>query len=147
MNGETDIEPDRPGDDQDAEASERRIYRNTYIVIALAIAVSLVFASWPMVAGIAIGSVLCVFNERWLRVSVGAILGTGPRSPSGSVARWRVSKFLLRYAVIGTVVGLAFWSRKVDLIGFGIGFASFVWAAMMEAGYQLYLTFKPKTES
>lgn len=144
MNGEIEIESVRPGDEQDAEASERRIYRNTYIVMALAIVVSLVFAPWPMVAGIVIGSALCVFNERWLRSSVGAILGTSPRSPSGTVARWRVSKFLLRYAVIGTVGGVAFWSGKVDLIGFGIGFASFVWAAMMEAGYQLYLTFKPK---
>ena len=142
MNGET--EPPITGNHEDAETSERRIYRNTYIVIALAIVVSLALSSWRMAAGVAIGGVLCLFNERWLRAGVGALLGVGAQNPNGAVPRWTVSKFLLRYAVTGAVILAAAWSRWIDLIGFAIGFASFVWSVMIEAGYQLYLGFKPK---
>lgn len=142
MRGKT--EPDRLGDREGAEASERRIQRNTYIVIVLAILAGLTFSGWRMATGIAVGGLLSLFNQRWLRSSVASILGNAASNADGAVPRWTVTKFLLRYAVIGTVAGAALWSRKIDLIGFGIGIGSVVWAVMVEAGYQVYLTFRPK---
>lgn len=142
MKGQT--EPDELRDREGAEASERRIHRNTYVVIALAILAGLILSGWRMALGITIGGLLSLLNQRWLRSSVAGILGSAAITADGAVPRWTVAKFLLRYAVIGTVAGAALWSRKVDLIGFGIGIASIVWAVMAEAGYQAYLTFRPK---
>jgi hypothetical protein len=129
----------------DAEASLQRIHRMTYVVIAVAIVAGFVLAGWQMAAGMALGGALSLFNERWLRASIGAIFGTVTQTQTGTVPRWTLSKFLLRYAVIAVVTGLALWSRKIDLIGFAIGFASFVLAVMIEAAYQGYLTFKLKS--
>lgn len=144
MNGES--EPDRLGDRADAEASERRIHRNTYFVIALAILAGVILSDLKMVGGIAVGGVLSILNQRWLRSSVSAILGIAASTSAGAIPRWTVTKFLLRYAVIGTAAGAALWSRRIDLLGFAVGIASVVWAVMIEAGYQVYLTFKPKGE-
>ncbi|MEP7273185.1 MAG: ATP synthase subunit I [Acidobacteriota bacterium] len=138
-------EPDKVGDRAEAEASEHRIHRNTYLVIALAMLAGVALSNWKMVAGIAVGGVLSILNQRWLRSSVVAILGIAAGHATGAIPRWTVTKFLLRYAVIGTAAGAALWSRKIDLIGFGIGIASIVWAVMIEAGYQVYLTFKPRS--
>lgn len=132
------------GDRLEAEASERRIHRNTYFVIALALLAGLVLSNGQMVAGIAIGGALALFNQRWLRASVTAILGIAANNATGAVPNWTVAKFLLRYGVIAIVAGAAIWSGKVNLIGFAIGIGSVVWAVMAEAGYQVYLTFKPK---
>lgn len=144
MNAE--FEPAHLGAHADGEASDRRMHRNTYIVIAVAILLGLIGFGWQMAAGIAVGGTLSILNQRWLRSSVAAILGTAAQNKSGKVPRWTVSKFLLRYAVIGAVAGLALWSRKLDLIGFGIGLASFVWSVMIEAGYQAYLSLRFKDQ-
>ena len=133
------------GDREGAEASERRIQRNTYLVIALTILAGLILSGWRMAAGILVGGVLCLLNQRWLSSSVTSILGLAAANSSGAVPRWTVTKFLLRYAVIGTLAGAVLWSRKVDLIGFAIGIAAVVWAVMIEAGYQVYLTFRTRS--
>ena len=130
-----------PGDREGAEASERRIHRNTYLVIGFATLVGLTFPGWRMAASILLGGALCLLNQRWLSSSVASILGAAASTSGGAVPRWTVTKFLLRYAVIGTVAGAALWSRKVDLIGFGVGIAAVVWAVMIEAAYQIFLTF------
>ena len=133
------------GDREGAEASERRIHRNTYLVIALTILAGLTLSGWRMAAGIFVGGILCLLNQRWLSSSVASILGLAASDSNGAVPRWTVTKFLLRYAVIGTLAGAVLWSRKVDLIGFAIGIAAVVWAVMIEAGYQVYLTFRTRS--
>ena len=131
-----------PGDREGAEASERRIHRNTYFVIALTILIGSTLSGKRMAASILVGGLLCLLNQRWLSASVTTILGAAASTTSGTVPRWTVTKFILRYAVIGTIAGAALWSRKVDLIGFGVGIAAIVWAVMIEAGYQIFLTFR-----
>lgn len=128
--------------DTEPADSEQRFRRNTYIVVALLVIISLFFARWQMTAGILLGGLLSIFNERWLWASTGAILAvaaaTGnPRPPHGTM-----SKFLLRYLVIAVVAGLAFWSSYFDLLGIAIGLAAFAGAVMLEAGRQLILTFR-----
>ena len=122
--------------------SERRFRRNTYIVIALSIIAGLAGSGGRMALGMALGGALSIFNEQGLRASVGAILGTAAESRDKRVPRWTATKFILRYFVIALVAGVAVWSGYFNLLGIGIGLASFVGAVMIEAGYQIYLTFK-----
>ena len=131
-------------DREAAEASERRIHRNTWFVIVLTVLAGLTLSGWRMAASILVGGLLCLLNQRWLSSSVASILGLAAAHADGAVPRWTVTKFILRYAVIGTVAGVALWSRRVDLIGFAIGIAAVVWAVMIEAGYQIFLTFRNK---
>lgn len=139
MNGEMGPSKDEPIPPA-PEASLRRIHRNTYAVILLATLAGLLGSGGRMVAGIILGGALSIFNERWLRASTGAILGTA--AESGRVPRGAAAKFILRYAVIAVVAGIALWSGYFKPLGIGIGLASFVGAVMIEAGYQGYLTFK-----
>ena len=126
----------------DLVASERRWRRNTYIVAILLVVSGLIFSSWRMALGIALGGALSIFNERWLRSSVSVILGTAARARDERVPRWTATKFILRYFVIAIIAGVAVWSGYFNLLGVGMGLASFVGAVMIEAGYQVYLTFK-----
>lgn len=126
----------------DMVASEGRFRRNTYIVAVLLIVGGLIFSGWRMALGVALGGALSLFNERWLRSSVGAILGTAAAAHERRVPRWTATKFILRYFVIAIIAGAAVWSGYFNLLGVGLGLASFVGAVMVEAGYQYYLTFK-----
>jgi hypothetical protein len=131
-------------DREAAEASERRIQRNTWLVIVLTVLAGSIIFGWKMAASTLVGGVLCLLNQRWLSSSVASILGLAAANADGAVPRWTVTKFILRYAVIGTAAGVALWSRKVDLIGFAVGIAAVVWAVIIEAGYQILLTFRNK---
>jgi hypothetical protein len=130
----------------DLAATERRLDRNTYIVAVLALITCWMFGGFRMGLGVALGGALSVLNERWLRSSVSAILGSVVREGEYRARRWTSAKFILRYLVVAAGVGLGFWSGYFDILGIGIGLASFVGAAMMEAGYQLYLSIKPAKE-
>jgi len=125
----------------DIVESQRRFRRNTYVVIALLLVGGMVLSGWRMALGVALGGTLSIFNEHWLRSSVGAILGTVAGSRDKRVPRWTATKFILRYFVIAVAAGLAVWSGYFNLLGIGLGLASFVGAVMLEAGYQVYLTF------
>jgi hypothetical protein len=131
---------------EDLRATERRIRRNTYFVAALALITGWAFGGLRMALGVALGGALSALNERWLRSSVGAILGSVAREGEYRARRWTSAKFILRYLVVAAGAGLGFWSGYFDLLGIGIGLASFVGAAMIEAGYQLYLSLKPTNE-
>lgn len=126
----------------DLAESERRFRRNTYLVMALSAVAGLAWGGWRVALGVVLGGALSVFNERWLRASVSAVLGTAAESRDKRVPRWTGTKFILRYFIIAAVAGLAVWSGYCDLLGVGVGLASFVGAVMIEAGYQVYLTFK-----
>lgn len=121
--------------------SERRFRRNTYLVLAVLVTAGWALAGWRMATGVALGGALSIFNERWLRSSVGAILGTAAEARDKRVPHWTATKFILRYFVIALVVSVAVVSGYFNLLGIGLGLASFVGAVMLEAGYQIYLTF------
>src|SRR6266545_4350131 len=80
----------------DIVASERRFRRNTYLVVALLVIGGLIFSGWRMALGVALGGALSVFNERWLRSSVGAILGAAGTTRNQRMPRWTATKFILR---------------------------------------------------
>jgi predicted membrane channel-forming protein YqfA (hemolysin III family) len=130
----------------DSAAAERRFQRNHYVVIALLVIASLIFARWQMVSGVILGAALSVFNQRWLRASTGAILGVAAETGNRRLPRWTTSKFILRYFVMLAVVIIAVRSGWFDLLGICLGLSSFVGGVMLEAGYQVYLTFRNNDE-
>ncbi|MGH9838751.1 MAG: ATP synthase subunit I [Blastocatellia bacterium] len=121
---------------------ERRLERNTYIVIAVALLCALVWSNRPMALGVLLGGALSLFNKRWLQGSVRAILSKAVVMQNGRVPPFTASKFILRYFVIAFVFGAAFWTGHFHPLGIGIGFAAFVGGVMLEAAYQLYLSFR-----
>lgn len=126
----------------DPAVSEERFRRNTYVVIALSVIISLIFARWRTTAGVMLGGALSIFNERWLHSSTGVILGVAAQTRNPRLPQWTAAKFLLRYVVIAVIAGAAVWSGYFGIIGICLGLASFVGALMIEAGYQFYLTFR-----
>jgi ATP synthase I chain len=127
---------------EDGNRIERRFQLNMYAYMIGALIVSLIFAGWRMVMGVLLGSVLSIFNKRWLEGSVGAILNKAVVMQSGRVPPLTASKFVFRYFVIAVVIIAAVWTGSFHPLGIGIGFAAFVAGVMMEAAYQLYLFFK-----
>ena len=123
--------------DSDIAPTRRRLEWNTYFVLAI-----MVFGSWlvgnlRLVEGVGLGGILGLVNYRWLSSSLGVIIGGA--AENHSVPRWTVLKFILRYLVVGTAMGLAVWSGRFDLLGIVFGFCALVGAFMLEAGYQIYL--------
>jgi ATP synthase I chain len=130
-------------DQEDSKRVERRFERNMYIYICAALAASLIWSGWRMALGVLLGSILSIFNKRWLQSSVAAILGGAVEMRSGQVPPFTAAKLILRYFIIAFVIGAAIWTGDFHPLGIGVGFAAFVGGVMIEAGYQIYLFCKP----
>lgn len=123
----------------DDSGVERRFQRNTYAVIVVELIAGWFLSGWRLALGVALGAALCLFNLRWLRGSVRAILSKAVVNQSGRVPPFTASKLILRYFVIAFVMVAALSTGLFDPLGIGIGFAAFVGGVMIEAGYQLFL--------
>jgi hypothetical protein len=121
---------------------ERRFQRNVYIVIGVAATAGWFLSGRRMALGALLGGALCLFNIRWLSGSVRAILSQAAMTQSGRVPPFTASKFILRYFVIAAVMVIALWSGYFHPLGIGIGFAAFAGGVIIEAAYQLGLSFK-----
>ncbi len=129
-------------DENDDSGIEQRLQRNTYIVIVIALVAGWFLSGWRMALGALLGGGLSLFNKRWLAGSVRAILSQAAVTQSGRVPSGSASKFVLRYFVIAIVIAAAMWTGDFHPLGIGIGFAAFVGGVMIEAAYQLYLSFR-----
>ena len=132
---------------EDDPGLRRRFQRNTYIFTLLALIVGFVWSGWKMALGVLLGAGLSLFNKRWLEGSLRAMLSHAVAKETGRVPPFTVFKFILRYLVVGLVIGLAVWTGWFHPLGIGIGFAAFVGGVMIETGYQLYLALKSQQNS
>src|SRR5262245_61865171 len=124
------------------KAIERRFDRNTHLVIVVATIASLIWSGWRLALGLMVGGAWGLLITRWLQGSVRAILNQAVIQQNARVPSFTASKLILRYFIIAIVIGVGFWSGYFDPIGIGIGFAAFVGGVMIEAVYQLYMSFK-----
>lgn len=130
--------------DADDEALERRLTRSMCAAVALAVAAAAVFASWRVTTGLALGGLLSLVNHRWLRTSIAAAFGG---DLSAGRPRLRVSRYVLRYFVVGLTV---FAAARLDLISVPAaiaGLCSFVAALFVEAGRQFYVSIVHREET
>jgi ATP synthase I chain len=126
----------------DDSGVERRLRRNVYIVIGVAVAAGWFLSGRRMALGALLGGALCLFNILWLSGSVRAILNTAVITQSGRVPPFTASKFILRYFVIAAAIVIALWTGYFHPLGIGIGFAAFAGGAIIEAAYQLCISLK-----
>jgi len=125
------------GEERELQRLRHRLERNTWFVLAA----MLLIAAWTkeprIVLGVALGGGLSWANYGWLSASTRALFAS--IGSSGKVSRRAIWLFGLRALVIWGAIGLAFWSRAVDILALVVGFCAFVVAVMLEAGYRIGL--------
>ncbi|GBC76669.1 hypothetical protein HRbin08_00131 [bacterium HR08] len=125
------------GEERELQQMWRRLERTTGLVFAM----MLLGAAWTgepkIIAGVALGGILGWANYRWLSTSTRALL-TSIGAPGKASGR-AILLFAVRALVIWGAVGLAFWSRAVDILALVAGFCAFVAAVMVEVGRRIGL--------
>jgi len=120
----------------DPAAVERRVWRNIFVVIAIAVLTAAVFADLKFVFGLVVGGMLALLNYRWLHSSLRAALAGGEKkAPPGTTM-----KFVVRWLVIAAVVYAASLTGYVDAAAILIGLFAPALAIMIEAVYVTYRT-------
>jgi hypothetical protein len=114
---------------------EGRMLRTMALAVALAVIGSLPFASPRVTAGLLLGGLLSLLNHRWLIGSSTAALRVVAH---GDKPRLKLVQYILRYAVVGTLVFAAYQLNLVSLTATIIGLSSFVVALFVEAFREFY---------
>lgn len=119
----------------DENGLDARIFRVMAAAIALAVIVSTLFSPWRVATGLLLGGLLSLLNHYWLRTSIAAVFSPGL---AGNRPKIKVSRYLLRYLVIGTVVYSSYKLNLVSLPATIAGLCSFVIAILAEALREAY---------
>ena len=120
----------------DPATVERRVLRNIFAVIALAIVAAAFLADLSFMLGLLLGGALALFNYKWLHASVKAALETG----TGKAAPATVMKFIFRWIIIGAAAYVASLTGYFNPVAILAGLLAPALAVMIEAGYVTYKT-------
>jgi hypothetical protein len=120
----------------DPAAVERRVWRNIFAVIAIAIVAAALLADLSFMLGLLLGGMLALFNYKWLHASLKAALATG----TGKAAPATVMKFIFRWIIIGAAAYVASLTGYFNPIAILSGLLAPAVAVMIEAGYVTYKT-------
>jgi ABC-type amino acid transport system permease subunit len=130
---------DNAGGSAFAEPSDkelgRRIVRTMVVVIVAATIGSLLLAPWRVTTGFLVGGLLSLLNYRWLHNSTEAAFSV---LLHGTKPRLTLAQYVLRYAVVGAIVFVAYQLNLVSLWATIVGLSSFVAAIFVEAFRGLY---------
>ncbi len=129
--------------DDDSGALEMRIFRTMIASVVLAVIASTMLAPWRVTFGLMLGGVLSLLNYHWLRTSVAAVF----RVSEGERPRARISRYIIRYFVVGVTAFVAYELRLVSLPAVFAGLCSFVPALFVEAFRQFYFAIIRREES
>src|ERR1700693_4727226 len=115
-------------------ALEVRLFRVMIATVACAVVASTVLSPWRVTLGLTLGGVLSLFNYHWLRTSVAAVFRVGLTGQP----RVRISRYIIRYFVVGAAVFAAYQLQVISLPATIAGLCSFVPALFVEAARQFY---------
>jgi len=117
----------------------QRIFRMMAIAVALAVAISAMFASWRVVTGLLLGGLLSLLNQYMLQNSISAAfsLSLGKTRP-----RINLAQYIFRYLIVGAIVFTAYELNIVSLPATVAGLSSFVVALFVEAFREFYLAIR-----
>ena len=118
-----------------AEGIERRIFLAMALTTLLATVGSVAFYPWRVTAGLLFGGLLALLNHYWLNNSSKAALAVVAH---GVKPRLSLLQFVLRYAVVGAAVFIAYQFNLVSLPAAIVGLCSFVVALFIEALREVY---------
>ncbi|HEY3039248.1 MAG TPA: ATP synthase subunit I [Pyrinomonadaceae bacterium] len=123
---------------------ESRIFRAMVCAVIVAVLASLPLAHWRITTGLLLGGLLSLLNYHWLSSSTAAAFSV---IAHGSKPQLRVTRYILRYFVVATVVFLAYKFNIVSLIATIAGLCSFVVALFVEAFREFYFAFIHREET
>ena len=118
---------------EDPRAVERRVFRDTCVTVAAAVAVSTFLAPWRVTTGLLLGGALSLFNMHWLRTSVEAVF---EGAHEGRPARMKAARYVLRYVFVAGAVVAANALGVVSLAATLAGMCAVV-AALLAEGFRL----------
>jgi len=127
----------------DTTALEWRIFRSMIASVAITVLAGTMLAPWRVSAGLMLGGMLSLLNYHWLRTSIAAVLN----GESGRRPRVRISRYIVRYMVIGAAVFAAYKLQMVSLPATIVGLCSFVPALLVEAFRQFYFAIIHREET
>jgi hypothetical protein len=111
------------------EFVERRVWRNLFAVIIVAVAISALAADFRFTLGLALGGALALLNYRWLGSSLRAVLAAGAeKTPPGTML-----KFVIRWIVIAAAGWAANKTGYFEAVGILAGLFAPAVAVMIEA--------------
>ena len=129
-----------PSNDEDSlalgapEAVERRVWRNIFAVVAIAVVIAALTADLKFMLGLVLGGGLALLNYKWLHSSLRAVLATGSqKTPPGTMI-----KFVVRWLVIAAVAWAANKTGYFDAVAILAGLFAPAVAVMIEAAYATY---------
>ena len=125
-------------------ALELRLFRAMIVCVVGTAIISMVLAPWRVSFGLILGGGLSLLNYHWLRTSVSGIFNI---DHAVERPRVRISSYLLRYLLVGTVVFAAYQLRLVSLAATITGLCAFVPALFVEAFRQFYFAIIHREES
>ncbi len=128
----------------EADAIELRIFRVMIASVAMAVTASALLAPWRFTAGLMLGGILSLLNYHWLRTSAAAVFNI---DIAAERPRFKASRYILRYFVIGVISFAAYKLRLVSLPATIAGLCAFVPALFVEAGRQFYFAIIHREES
>jgi hypothetical protein len=123
---------------------EGRIFRTMAIAVAVAMLASLPFAPWRVTTGLLVGGLLSLLNHHWLSSSTTAVFSV---IAHGTKPKLKLTRYVLRYFVIATVVFLAYKFNVVSLTATIAGLCSFVVALFVEAFREFYFAITHREET
>ncbi len=121
--------------DEDPAVLEQRLFRNTGIVVAVAVVLSAGVAPWRITSGLLLGGVLSLLNNHWLRTALAAAFAP---DLAGTRPKIRVARYVLRYFIVGAIVVAAHLLNLVSLPATLLGMCSFAAALVLEGLLQIY---------
>jgi hypothetical protein len=126
------------------EALNSRVFRVMVLATALSVAVAAFVAPWRVTSGLLVGGLLALFSHRWLKNSAAAAIRL---STGDGVPQLRLAQFLLRYAVIASVIFSAYTLDLISLPFVFVGLSSFVVAIFVEALREFYFAITQREEN
>jgi hypothetical protein len=116
------------------EAVERRVWRNIFAVVAIAVVIAALTADLKFMLGLVLGGALALLNYKWLHSSLRAVLATGnQKTPPGTMI-----KFVVRWLVIAAVAWAANKTGYFDAVAILAGLFAPAVAVMIDAAYVAY---------
>ena len=116
------------------DAVERRVWRNIFAVVAIAVVIAALVADLRFILGLVLGGALALLNYKWLHSSLRAVLATGSKkAPPGTMI-----KFVVRWLVIAAAAWAANKTGYFDAVAILAGLFAPAGAVMIEAAYVAY---------
>jgi len=126
------------------QLSHRRILWIMAVVLAIAVAFSLVYAEWNFTFGLIIGGVLAFVNYYWLKLSLKNIFDK--MAAGGEKPRFLAAQYFFRYAALGAVVAVVYMTKIVPVAAVLLGLSSIAPAVVIEGLIRIFTSNSSKRE-